>query len=504
MLGRVTIARGGAVLELPASRKLIGLLAYLSLAPRAVPRAQLCELLWDVPDDPRAALRWCLSKIRRVLDESGRQRVQSQGDAVRFDLSDCFVDVIEILRAADEGFETLAPDRLRSLSLLFNGDFLEGFEIDRSPAFNGWLTAERRRFRSLHAALLEHLVGGVADEQAFEYLDRWLQLAPFDRRVHERVLGSLVRCGRLREAEEHFAATTQAFEHEGLDVGPIRDAWRSARSQPGAVQNVSSVDGGDQSSVESAEPAAVVRENSICVLPFVNMSGDVEQEYFSDGISEDVITDLSKVSALFVIARNTAFTFKGKSVDVVQIARQLGVSHVLEGSVRRAGDRVRITAQLIDGVSGGHVWAERYDRYLTDIFELQDEIAEAIVSALKLQLLPDEKKSIELRGTSSLEAYDLYLRGTRPAFGRTSSVPASACSRRRYGLRLTTRSRWVRSPTHVQSGGWSDPMTSAMKSKTRSFASLNGRWQWIRAISMRWLRSCNCCRRSAGSSTPRR
>jgi adenylate cyclase len=139
------------------------------------------------------------------------------------------------------------------------------------------------------------------------------------------------------------------------------------------------------------------------------MSGDAEQEYFSDGISEDIITDLSKVSALGVIARNTAFQFKGKSVDVPQVARQLNVSHVLEGSVRKAGNRVRITAQLIDGASGEHAWAERYDRDLTDIFALQDEISEAIVKALKLKLLPEEKKAIERRGTDNADAYDLYL-----------------------------------------------------------------------------------------------
>jgi adenylate cyclase len=148
---------------------------------------------------------------------------------------------------------------------------------------------------------------------------------------------------------------------------------------------------------------------SVCVLPFQNMSGDAEQEYFSDGISEDITTDLSKVSALEVIARNTAFTFKGQSVDVCSVARKLGVTHVLEGSVRKAGNRVRITAQLIEGKSGGHVWAERYDRDLTDIFAIQDEITKEIVAALKLKLLPEEKKAIEQRGTTSVEAYNLYL-----------------------------------------------------------------------------------------------
>ncbi len=148
---------------------------------------------------------------------------------------------------------------------------------------------------------------------------------------------------------------------------------------------------------------------SVCVLPFANMSGDPEQEYFSDGISEDIITDLCKVSALWVAARNTAFTFKGKHVDVPQAARQLNVSHLLEGSVRKAGGRVRITAQLIDGGTGGHVWAERYDRELNDIFALQDEISQAIVAALRLKLLPEEKKAIEQRGTNDPEAYKLYL-----------------------------------------------------------------------------------------------
>jgi adenylate cyclase len=148
---------------------------------------------------------------------------------------------------------------------------------------------------------------------------------------------------------------------------------------------------------------------SICVLPFVNMSGDPEQEYFSDGITEDIITDLSKVSALSVVARNTAFMFKARALDVKDVARTLDVKHVLEGSVRKAGSRVRITAQLIDGDAGDHLWAERYDRDLTDIFALQDEISKAIVDALQLKLLPEEKKAITNRGTTSVDAYNLYL-----------------------------------------------------------------------------------------------
>jgi len=150
---------------------------------------------------------------------------------------------------------------------------------------------------------------------------------------------------------------------------------------------------------------------AIAVLPFNNMSGDPEQEYFSDGITEDIITDLSKVSGLLVIARNTAFTYKGKPVKVQQVAQELGVPFILEGSVRKAGARVRVTAQLISSENGAHLWADRYDRDLTDIFAIQDEITHAIVEQLKIKLLPQEKKSIGQAPTDNIEAYTYYLRG---------------------------------------------------------------------------------------------
>jgi adenylate cyclase len=194
----------------------------------------------------------------------------------------------------------------------------------------------------------------------------------------------------------------QCADLKNWEGDPNAAGWKKVEA------SVSALVGGDAPS-ESPNAGATPRKNGICVLPFANMSGDAEQEYFSDGISEDITTDLSRISALEVIARNTAFTFKGTSLDVPSIARRLGVSHILEGSVRKAGNRVRITAQLIDGKSGAHLWAERYDRDLTDIFAIQDEISKAIVGALKLKLLPDEEKAIEQRGTTSAEAYNLYL-----------------------------------------------------------------------------------------------
>ena len=199
-----------------------------------------------------------------------------------------------------------------------------------------------------------------------------------------------------------------------IQCADLKD-WNGETSSPGWKKLQGSVAALIRAVDDEVEPAASAatqakaEKTSICVLPFANMSGEPEQEYFSDGISEDIITDLSNVSALSVVARNTSFTFKGQSLDVKEVAEKLGVTHVLEGSVRKAGNRVRITAQLIDGAKGDHVWAARFDRDLTDIFEIQDEISKAIVDSLKVKLLPAEKKAIENRGTSNVEAYDLYL-----------------------------------------------------------------------------------------------
>ncbi len=150
---------------------------------------------------------------------------------------------------------------------------------------------------------------------------------------------------------------------------------------------------------------------SIAVLPFTNMSGDPEQEYFSDGITEDIITDLSKISGLFVIARNSSFSYKGRALDVEQVGLDLGVRYVLEGSVRRANERVRINAQLLDATTGGHVWAERYDGEMQDIFALQDQVTQQIVQALHVTLTADEQTRLIRKSTDNLEAYDFVLRG---------------------------------------------------------------------------------------------
>ena len=230
--------------------------------------------------------------------------------------------------------------------------------------------------------------------------------------------------GEAREAADRGILVPVRFENARLpmDVRAIHttdlDDWAEDPASPQAREFLHAlgamiaraptraVGAAADAAPESGKPGPLF---TICVLPFTNMSGDSEQEYFSDGITEDVITDLSKVSALAIISRNSAFRYKGTHVDIPKVASELKVSHVLEGSVRKAGGRVRISAQLVDAKTNNHIWAERYDRDSSDIFALQDEISEAIVKALRLRLLPKEKKAIERRGTDNAEAHNLYL-----------------------------------------------------------------------------------------------
>jgi adenylate cyclase len=204
------------------------------------------------------------------------------------------------------------------------------------------------------------------------------------------------------------------FEDGGdINVKNIDRPIRIWRWHPDAVATATN---GRRPNTASAQTQA-----AIAILPFSNMSGDPDQEYFSDGISEDIITDLSKIANLLVIARNSSFAYKGRSVDVRTIGRELGVQSVLEGSIRRAGKRVRITAQLIDAVSGGHLWGERYDRDLTDIFEVQDDVTRRIVEALKVTLSPGERDRLADSKPSNLAAYDCLLRGRELMLGNERS-----------------------------------------------------------------------------------
>ncbi len=232
--------------------------------------------------------------------------------------------------------------------------------------------------------------------------------------VHEQVQG------KLDDAFE------DAGRHEVKNIARPIQVWRWAA---GTAETVSATIG-------SSEPLPLPEQPSLAVLPFDNMSGDQEQEYFTDGIVEDIITELSKYSWLLVIARNTTFTFKGASVDIKEVGRQLGVHYVMEGSVRKSGNRVRITAQLVDAQSGTHVWAERYDRELADVFAVQDEITQNVAGAIQPELISAEVDRARRKPPESMAAWDYAVRGRWHVLRLTKEDNAEAQSLLREGLEL--------------------------------------------------------------------
>ena len=378
-------------------------------------RSQLCELLWDVPNDPRGELRWCLSKIRGLVDEPGRRRVDTQADTVRLDLADCFVDAIEIARAAQD-IATIGSERLRSLAALFAGDFLEGLEIDRSPAFNGWVTAQRRRFRGYHAALLEHLVKSAPDDEALGYLEKWLVLAPFDQRVHELLLNALARRGQIREGEEHLAATTRLFEAEGLDSAS--NSRCMAVSEGAGRQSAARPNGRSRCCAGNRQPPMTTivtvasRRASIAVMPFVDRSAATGvRGGIADALADDVITRLAKLRSLFVIAQGSVFALHERRIGPEEAGRMLNVDYIVSGSVRRQGKRLAVTVELAETRTARIVWAETFDHKFDDAFLVLDEIGNRIVASIASEIETSERNRAVLRPPNSLDAWEAHHRG---------------------------------------------------------------------------------------------
>jgi DNA-binding SARP family transcriptional activator/TolB-like protein len=415
VLGLMAIRRNGKSLALPASRKVRALFAYLVMAPQPVLRGRLCELLWDVPNDPRGELRWCLSKLRRLLDTPERRRIETSGDTVRLDLADSFVDVIEIARATDSGIEALGAPPLAALSALFTGQFLDGLEMDRSPHFNAWLTAERRRFRARHAAVLEHLVRRAPDDDIFGHLEKWLELAPFDQGVHELMLSALVRRGRIPDAEAHLAATLRLFESEGLDPTPIRLLWRAARGQANAdtTQPRSLPAAPRSSSTDDAQaapaPSPTPRRASIAIMPFDNRTPDGAAH--AGGLVHDVITRLAKLRSLFVIAQGTVFALRERQIDPETAGRTLNVDYIVTGSVQMEGPSITVAVELAETRTARIVWSDVFSRKRDDALLALEEIGNRIVSSIAGEIETTERNRAILKPPSSLDAWEAHHRG---------------------------------------------------------------------------------------------
>jgi DNA-binding SARP family transcriptional activator/TolB-like protein len=478
LLGPMTVSRGGVALPLPQSRKVRALFAYLALAPHPLTRSRLCDLLWDAPQDPRGELRWCLSKIRSLVDDLGRRRLETHDDTVRLDLSGCRVDAVEIVDAVAAGIEQLPAERLVRLSELFAGAFLDGMEIDRSPLIETWLAAERRRFRGYRLAVLEHLARITSGDAAFVHLEAWLQFSPFDERAHAALLNALARRGRIHDGDAHLTTAVRLFEDEGLDHTPLRELWgaaiaeanRSVRVARAAAAAIGAPTGAPISSEDAAAGAtppphdvSMTRRASVAVMPFVGRAGDAKSPGgVSDGLAHDVITRLAKLRNLFVIAQGTVFALSERQVEPQQVGRMLNVDYVVSGTSQRRGDRLEVTVELAETRSARMVWAEVYSQSFENTFVVLDEIGDRIVASIASEIETVERNRAVLKPPSSLDAWEAHHRGLwhMYRFNRADNERARHFFQKAVALDPTfSRAHAGLSFTHFQNvfQGWSAP-----------------------------------------------
>jgi TolB-like protein/DNA-binding SARP family transcriptional activator len=398
MLGPLRVCRDSVDLALPASRKVRGLLAYLALADRPVARSELCALLWDVTDDPRAELRWSLSKLRGIVDTPVRRRVRTRGELVELDLSDASVDALEVARAG-AALDACTPQQLRVLLAAFAGDVLAGFDLDACPGFDSWLTAQRRRFRDLHITLLERFAVHSEQREAIETIERWLELAPLDLRPHELLLRLLASHNRLRDGEEHVAAAIRRFEADGLQSAPLQAAWHAIR---GGVDTVPS----------ARDERHVPARASIAVMPFNETGGGTNMRGGpSEALVHDIITRLAKLRSLFVIAQGTVFALHERGIGPEEAGRMLNVDYVASGSVRRDGTRLTVAVELVATRTAQIVWTETFDRDAAETLAVLDDLGNSIVSVLASEVEASERKRAVLLPPATLNAWEAYHRG---------------------------------------------------------------------------------------------
>jgi TolB-like protein len=406
------------------------LLAVLALpAGLTHSRDKLANLLWSDRGDQQArdSLKHALTKLRQCLQSAGPVIIADRLSA-RLDPAALSIDVAEFERLVSDA----TPNGLERAMTLYRGDLLDGIGV-RDPAFEDWLLIERQRLRQLYEGALSKQLSQAmaqgAQEAAFAAARRLLSLDPLREEACRALMQIHAERAQTAQALKLYDALRERLQEElgvepELETRQLHESILHQRSfsQPGNLA----------AAPHSSGALPLPDKPSIAVLAFENLSNDPEQQYFSDGITEDIITELSRFRSLFVIAYNSSFAFKGKAVKVQSIARELGVAYVVEGSVRRAADRVRISAQLIDAATGNHLWAERYDRDVLDIFAVQDEVARSVASTVSGRVEAAGRDRMERLSPTALRAYDLVLRARSLTlnYTRADNQQALACAER--------------------------------------------------------------------------
>jgi TolB-like protein/Tfp pilus assembly protein PilF len=409
----VTIDNDGKPV-LIASKKARALLCYLMLRQgKEVSRGVLAGLLWGERSEgqARASLRQTLSELRRALPGSARHSIIANKETVSWAPGSAWIDA-NVLEAAAGSKDDHA---VRDAAELIAGDLMEGLSVSEA-GFEQWLTTERERFRLLACTIYARLVDLAEQEERLEEaLAHGLKLLSFDplqERVHRTVMRLYAAQGRHDAALHQYELCRRELSSQ-LGVQPASETDDLARSirtsrREGTARPQVRSPAGPESAHNNG--SATPDRPSIAVLPFTNLSGDPEQDYFADGIVEDIISGLTRLHWLFVIARDSSFTLKNRAIDVKQAGRELGVRYLLEGSVRKAGDHIRIASQLIDAATGTNIWADHFDGALSDIFDLQDQLTASVVGAIEPKLRHAEIERARRKPTESVDAYDLFLR----------------------------------------------------------------------------------------------
>ncbi|WP_244673103.1 BTAD domain-containing putative transcriptional regulator [Mesorhizobium sp. 131-2-1] len=409
-----------------ATRKTSLLFAALVLAgPKGLRRERVAAMLWAGSGEQQArnSLRQALVDIRRLFPSTGDETIRIEGNAdtiwLAANADEADIWIFDRKIQADDG------ESLAAAADFYRGDLLDGLSFPHE--IDEWLAPFRANYTRKALDLAERLSLlpelGSREEQACETLaERLVSLDPCAEQAHRALIRIFQRRGKTNDAFRQFLACKEALKRE-LGVEP-EEATRALveRIEAPSMERLKepTADGGPpevepsrlDAKAEPPRPTVSVPERpSIAVLPFQNMSGDAEQEYFTDGVVEEITTALSHVNWLFVIARNSAFAYKGHAVDVTRVARELGVRYVLEGSVRKAGSRLRVAGQLIEAASGVNLWADRFEGSVSEVFELQDLVASSVIGAISPRLEQAEMARAKRKPTESLDAYDHYLRG---------------------------------------------------------------------------------------------
>ena len=536
LLGKMSVMRDGAELTLPPSKKTRALLAYLAVSGKRFRRDDLCRLLWHIPDDPRGALRWSLSKLRPLLNDDSGDRVVADRQSVQIDNQDIRIDYLDLLAVAT-GKDERSEDLMSLARSVADGSapFLDGIEFPDLPDFQAWLNTQRQEARAAAETVLSKVPVPAGDAPTVPQKEA--PIAPgrhgIERRLSAILSADVADYSRLIGADEleavnamrtlrqemweptlndhggriikssidgmivEFSSVNQAVEaglslqkqmhslNPGTDMLPrvqlriginlgdiliegddifgdgvnIAARLKSVCSAGGLLissnvfdqlddahgQDFVSFGGLDlknisrpvsvyhwsggpapQSAAEATPKPSLSDPGkpSVAVLPFANMSGISEEEYFADGMTDGIITAMSCMPWVFVISRTSSFTYKNTPIDIRKVADELGVRYLLEGTVSRSNDKVRVSCQLVDAETARYIWAQRFDRSPTDVFEMQDDIAGQVVAILEPKLRLIELERSQRKPPAELEAYDYYLRSLPHSFGaRGTNIP---------------------------------------------------------------------------------